>query len=146
MKSEKLGRVCFFAAGLATSAMALYHFRLPHIWGWERFAANLPPAISWGLFSINFFFSFLLLWGGLITIIAAFRLEKVNRFGWFCLLGVGIFWVVNAVYQIAVPMPLPESMRVLKWGLLAFALVVALLYLLPIFLLAKKADANGKTL
>lgn len=137
MKSETLWKACLSIAGISSSVMALYHFRLPSLRSWEKYVTAVPPAIKWGIFSINFFFSSLLLWGGIMTIIAALRWKKIDLLGYLALAGMFTFWVVNAIYQAFIPMPLPESMAVLKFAFLAFSAFVALLYFLPIFMSLK---------
>jgi len=46
--------------------------------------------------------------------------------------GMGTFWVMNGLYQIFIPMPLPKMMIILRWVLSGFAFLMALSYLLPL--------------
>ncbi|MBI1744935.1 tetratricopeptide repeat protein [Candidatus Acetothermia bacterium] len=132
MRSEKIWKPSLLIAGISSAAMALYHFWLPYQWGWESKLSNTPAALSWGLFSINFFFSVLLLGGSIITFIVAFKRTETNTLAYASMLGMGVFWVVNAIYQIIIPFPLPDNLAILRWSLLAFAVLVAFLYLLPL--------------
>ena len=135
MYSEKLRRVCLLTAGIASSAMATFHFFLPHVFGWARFVAKIPSPIRWGLFSLNVFFSSLLLWGGITTIIATFRGKESHLLSYCIFIGMGCFWIINASYQILFPFPA----AVWRWILLAFAIAVAFLYLFAIYLSPHKS-------
>ncbi|MGH7456267.1 MAG: hypothetical protein ACRENG_33255 [bacterium] len=50
---------------------------------------------------------------------------------------------MNAAYQALIPMPLPESMTVLKIGLGGFAAFVALLYFLSIIVSLKNTPCKA---
>ncbi|MBI3661002.1 hypothetical protein HY230_11120, partial [Candidatus Acetothermia bacterium] len=132
MRPEKIWKPSLLIAGISSAAMALYHFWLPYQWNWESELSNRSAALSWGLFSINFFFSILLLEGSIITLIVAFKRTEINTLAYASVLGMGVFWAVNAIYQIIIPLPLPDNLAILRWSLLAFAVLVAVLYLLPL--------------
>ena len=134
MKTKKLWKTSLLVAGVFSSGMALYHFILPYHLGWKDSIIEVTAMINWAIFSLNHFFSFLLLWGGIITIITAFRWEKVDLLGYGILVGMGLFWIFNASYQIFIPMPLPERLIVLKWGLLTFSVFLVILYILAVSL------------
>ena len=130
MSPEKLRKACLVIAGLASSAMAAFHFALPHVFGWARFVNNIPSPIRWGLFSINVFFSTLLLWGGVTTIIAALN-DRGNTLLSYCIFfGMGFFWIIDASYQIIYPFP----HVIMRWVLLGFSISVALLYISGVLL------------
>ncbi len=116
-------KLSLLVAGVASCAMALYHFWLPHIFGWERFMARLPPTVRWGNFIINFCFSFLLLCAGLITMVAAFKGGDERTLSLCVAAGLAAFWTANALYQVIIPMPLPTNLQALRWGLLGFAVL-----------------------
>lgn len=139
MKTKKLLKISLLVAGVFSSGMALYHFILPYHLGWKHSLIEVTAMINWAMFSLNNFFSFLLLWGGIMTIITAFRWEKVDLLGYGILVGMGLFWIFNASYQIFIPMPLPEHLIVLKWGLLAFAVFLVILYILAVLLCLSEA-------
>ena len=128
MLSEKLRKTCLVIAGLASSAMAVFHFVLPHVFGWARFVSDIPSPIRWGLFSINIFFSTLLLWGGVITIITALNDRGRTLVSYCIFFGMGLFWIVNVSYQILYPFP----HVIMRWVLLGFSIGVALLYILGV--------------
>ncbi len=115
------------AAGILTAGMGLYHFWLPAQFGWSETLSH-DRMLLWALLSINTFFSYLLLGGGVLTVAIAVRpgpRDPVS--GWFAATMTG-FWLLNATYQLFLPMPLPPRLAVLRWVLLAFALVVLILY------------------
>ncbi len=115
------------AAGVLTSAMALYHFWLPFGFGWPE-ALSRAPMLRWGLLSINSFFSYLLLAGGAMTItLAAKPAPRDRTSGWLLMSMIG-FWLFNLCYQLLIPMPLPQRFAGVRWGLLSFALIVLFLY------------------
>lgn len=130
MAPEKLRKTCLVIAGLASAAMAVFHFVLPHVFGWARFVNDIPSAIRWGLFSINVFFSTLLLWGGVTTIIAALSDSGRTLLGYCIFFGMGVFWIIDASYQIIYPFP----QVVMRWVLLGFSISVALLYIFGVVL------------
>ena len=131
MRPQIIWKVGLLAGGVMSLAMGLYHFWLPVIFGWAKFMASEPGTIRWGHYSINFFFSFLLVWGGTLSILAAFRWGRIDLFSAWAVFGMASFWAVNLFYQLVIPMPLPESYRVVSRSLLAFALVTFLLHLVP---------------
>ena len=114
-------------AGLLSSGMALYHFWLPAIFGWSQDLKS-EPILSWALLSINAFFSYLLLAGGIGTTVIALRIVPAERAASGVQLGMLGFWILNASYQVIAPMPLPRRLAALRWGFLAFAIVIVALY------------------
>jgi hypothetical protein len=126
-------RVAIVALGLAAAsscAMAGYHFALPFIWHWSRFLGNIPAAIRWGSFSINAFFSFLLLAGGLLTGVAARALSRGASPDRGVLIAMAGFWSLNLLYQIIIPMPLPTNLWPLHVLLPGYAALTLLAYLI----------------
>ena len=130
MSPEKLRKACLVIAGLASCAMAAFHFVLPHVFGWARFVNNIPSPIRWGLFSINVFFSALLLWGGVTTIITALKDRGDTLLSYCIFFGMGGFWIINASYQIIYPFP----DVIMRWVFLGFSISVALLYIFGVLL------------
>src|SRR5436190_317022 len=63
-------KIALAIAGSSSAAMGAYHFFLPSMFHWDRFVTKVPDSIQWALFSINFFFSYLLLAGGILTLVA----------------------------------------------------------------------------
>lgn len=128
------GKITLVIGGLLTTGMALYHFWLPSIWKWNNFVSTIPGTISWGLFSINFFFSLLLLSGGILTILIALKRDRAQPFSLYFLFSLAIFWLANLGYQVFIPMPAPLHIRII---LLTFATTVLLLYIFPIIQILK---------
>lgn len=128
MKPSAIWKTSLLAAGVCSASMAVYHFSMPHQWAWASKLQATPPAIAWGAFMINFCFSVLLVWGAVMTILAAFRWEKQDAVTRCAVWGMGVFWVLNAGYQAVFPMPLPANLRAIGWFLLGFAVFVALLH------------------
>ena len=115
------------AAGILTASMGLYHFWLPAQFGWARELAQ-DRMLQWALLSINTFFSYLLLAGGVVTFAIALRRRPRDPIDAWMLIAMTGFWVLNAAYQMFLPMPLPPRLASLRWALLAFAIVVLFLY------------------
>jgi len=130
MRIHKLRKAALLIVGIASSAMATFHFFLPHIFGWADLVTGIPPPIRWGLFSVNVFFSSLLLSGGITTIIATLRNEESSLIAYCVFIGMGCFWIINASYQIIFPFPVAG----LRWILLGFAITMAFLYVLSLLL------------
>jgi hypothetical protein len=86
------------------------------------------PMLQWALLSINSFFSFLLLMGGVITMVIGVRPRPWGPIGVTFLVGMTGFWLFNTCYQLLLPMPLPHRLGGLAWVLAGFAILAALLY------------------
>lgn len=140
MIAERIPRTCLVAAGIASCSMAAFHFLLPHIFGWAHYVNDLPAPIRWGVFSINVFFSCLLLWGGIATIIAAVKYKASDLLNQCIFLGMGSFWVINVSYQVVWPFPVAT----VRWILLAFAILVGLLYIFAVVLWFNKGAAKAR--
>lgn len=125
MISPRIGTVSLIAAGIATTVMGGFHFFLPQIFAWSRFAQSLPPELQWTLSGMNTFLSLVLLLGGLATLMA---LRPRSTLGTWPARSMAVFWAFNAGYQLFRPFPTPG----VRWVLLAFALAVATLYLLGV--------------
>ena len=115
-------------AGVLTCGMALYHFWLPYAFHWGD-ALTRVPMVRWGLFIINASFSLLLLAGGVMSTAIAWRPELKAGPGRWVIVAMAGYWLFNAAYQVAVPMPMPGALAALKWAFLGFGLALALLYL-----------------
>jgi hypothetical protein len=119
--------VLWVAAG-GSLAMALYHFFLPSLWGWTSYLERVPVTVSWGVLSINAFFSTLLLLLAALTVAVAVDRQPPGAPSFAILAAAAVFWAVNAAYQLAIPMPLPAAMAALRWVLLGFAGAMLALY------------------
>ncbi len=115
------------AAGILSASMGLYHFWLPAQFGWGAELAH-DRMLQWALLSINTFFSYLLFAGGATTIAIALRPRRRDPIDAWILVAMTGFWVLNAVYQMLLPMPLPPRLAGLGWVLRGFAILVLFLY------------------
>ena len=73
---DRIARSMLLLGGGMSVAMALYHFFLPFQFHWAKFVEEIPGVIRWSLFSLNFFFSALLLIVGLLVLAAAWNLPR----------------------------------------------------------------------
>lgn len=127
---NKKGKALLVIASILTIMMAIPHFFVPFIFPWERLIKDLYPPIKWALFAMNFFFSLLLLWGGLLTLISTLKWTITRRMRYWIHGGMGLFWLVGAIYEIVFPFPILEAM----WVLPAIAFCISLLYWIAVFL------------
>ena len=114
-------------AGALTAGMGLVHFALPTIFHWGD-ALTGAPALRWGLPLINASFSYLLLAGGAVTLVMAFRPGLKAGVGRWLIAIMAGYWVLNAVWQVLLPMPMPRGLSALRWAFLGYGLAVAVLY------------------
>lgn len=121
-------------ASVLTIFMAIPHFFVPFIFPWEQLVEGLYPPVKWALFAMNLFFSFLLLWGGLISLIATLKWTKTQGIRYWIYGGIGLFWIVGAIYEIFVPFPIAEA----RWVLPGIALCISCLYGVSIFTYKRK--------
>jgi hypothetical protein len=130
--SNTLVRLSIALAAINTTGMAAYHFFLPRLWGWDTVLVNMPPAIRWASHSINFFFSFFLICGGILTFLSlrgdAWRLSQHRAL----FVVMGGFWATNLIYQLIDPLPLPPSMAIMRVGFVGFAALTCLAYAVPL--------------
>src|SRR5215471_15580307 len=125
MGREPLTRTCLLSGGACTFGLGTYHFFLPSIFRWNEFVQGAPQPI-WAIFAMNAMLSFLMSWGGLTTIFVALKRDVLGATSRFVMLGMTLFWIFNATYQVVRPPPFPTPLRV---GFLVLAIVVVLLYL-----------------
>jgi hypothetical protein len=109
--------------------MACYHFALPYIWEWGPSLDALPPAIRWGSYSINFFKSYLLLMGGALTLLAWRHLGSGRTADRGIAAAMGSFWLINALYQLCSPLPIPDRLLSIRIILVGYAAATAALHL-----------------
>lgn len=130
-------------AASCSSAMGAYHFFLPSMFHWGAFLKKVPQPIPWALFAINFFFSFLLLAGGILTFITLRALRRSSHSDRGILFAMAGFWLSNTLYQIFIPMPLPARMWPLHVVLLGFAAVTTLAYAVSLLAMRKAREAEN---
>lgn len=129
-------------AGAMTAVMGAYHFFLPMQFGWGADLAG-DAMLQWALLSINAFFSYLLLMGGVITMIMAASSRPWGPIGVSFLIGMTGFWMFNATYQVLAPMPLPHRLAKLAWVLAGFAIVAAVLYAISMWRHSNRAKSTS---
>src|ERR1700682_1286915 len=138
MKRARAAKIALAVAASSSCAIGAYHFILPSMFHWGAFVTKIPSVIQWALFSINFFFSFLLLAGGILTFVALRRLHRSAPPDRGILLAMAGFWIVNTLYQVFVPMPLPPKLWLLHIVLLGYGIIAALAYLVSLVALRKR--------
>lgn len=101
---------------------------------------SVPQPIPWALHSINFFFSFLLLAGGVLSFVALREFRRANHCDQGILIAMAAFWLANSLYQIFVPMPLPAQLWPLHAVLLGFAVTAVLVYVISVLAMRAVRD------
>ena len=135
-------RMLLILGGSFTTAMAAYHFFLPTMFGWAGEVRSVFPTVRWALFSLNFFFSFVLLALGVLTLLGVL-LRRTHEWTYLAVaVAAAGFWLVNGSYQVIVPMPMPHRLVLLSYFLKAYAFGVALLYVIPIVRIARARRAS----
>ena len=125
MNPLRWAKLALLAAGSSSCAMAGYHLHLPWEWHWGSSLGSLPPTLRWAIYSMNFFMSYLMLAGGLLTLVAWRRIRCGRPADRGIVAAMGSFWLVNTIYQLTLPMPLPWRLAALRFALVGFAAVVA---------------------
>ncbi|MFB3918365.1 MAG: hypothetical protein ACE14M_16670 [Terriglobales bacterium] len=121
-----IGRAALVTAGIGSCGMAVFQLYAPRLYGWEQYFSLIPPHVAWAMKAGSVFFSFLVAWGGFLTVLAGARRGPMGGLGYPILCGLAIFWIVNVLYQIRIPAPLPgNSGRVV----LGCTIAIALLYI-----------------
>ena len=142
--TPKLTATISLAVGASlSSSMGAYHFFLPWQFHWGAFLKKIPQPIPWALFSINFFFSFLLLSGGILTFVALGAFLRSCHCNHGILIAMAGFWLANSLYQIFVPMPLPAQLWALHVVLLGFAIIAMLAYAASVLAMRAMKDSSN---
>ena len=128
---DRIARSMLLLGGGMSVAMALYHFFLPFQFHWGKFVEEIPGVIRWSLFSLNFFFSALLLVVGLLVLAAAWNLPRHQPLALLIVGGAASFWLANFTYLLIFPFPVPPSMYAVKLGLESFAAASFVLHGIP---------------
>jgi len=124
VRRESLWRACLLVAGACTTAVGAYHFFLPGLFRWKENLQGAPETM-WALFAMNAMLSFLMCGGGLTTIFIAVKRDRSGTVARFVTMGMAVFWVFNASYQVLQSPPFPAPLRI---GFLALAIFLAFLY------------------
>jgi len=138
--SSKIASRCLTVAGVATAGMGLYHFFLPTMFHWDHFLDAVPAPVHWGAIFLNLSFSALLVWGGALTVLVARR--RRDRIARAIVIGLGGYWLFNAIYQIASPLPVPSELAYVDWLLLGFASAVTALYAIALAIDLRPATSD----
>ena len=114
-----------------TMGMAVYHFFLPTQFGWSNHIPESLATISWALLMLNNSFSFNLFILSGFLMYFAFNRQRNTQTLLVLTAAVLAFWIFSAVYQIAVPMPLPERLEWIGMLLPAVAVLNAAILAVP---------------
>lgn len=126
---KKLGTITNTTAGLLTISCGVLHLFLPYVFPWQEQLEQTCSYMTWAMFADNFFFSILLIWAGLLSLVA-FSALKLNKTGLLWVTGgMSLFWLIGCVYEIIFPFPFP----VVEWVLPIFAFLTACLYGVALF-------------
>ena len=125
MTRPMIVKALLLTAGVASAAMAAFHFFLPTVFQWSRYMTSVPTSIRWAMDAINVFFSTLLLLGSVGTIRVALSSRGSTMIIW----GMTLFWMVNTAYQLLWPFP----QRTVWWGTFAFAALMVVSYSLALW-------------
>lgn len=122
----KLPKILNITASVFTIFMGVSHIFVPFVLPWQDHLDNLYAPITWALYAMNFFFSILLAWGGILTLIAFtsrnFR-KWING-------GIAAFWIIGGIYEVIYPFPIAEA----RWVLPIIAFFIAILYVIALFM------------
>ncbi len=128
--NPKTHKKLLITASALTIMMAVPHFFVPFIFPWDELITGLYPPIQWALFAMNFFFSLLLLWGGILSLVSTLKWTMTKSMRYWIHGGLGLFWLIGAIYEILVPFPIVEA----KWILPIIAFMISCLYVMAVFL------------
>ena len=137
MKS-KSPRTLLIIASIFTIVMAIPHFFVPFIFPWEQLIDGLYSPIKWALFAMNIFYSFLLLWAGVLSFICAIKPNISQSIYHWINGGIGLFWLIGAIYEIIIPFPINEA----RWILPCMAFFISILYGVSIVKYNKPQDGG----
>lgn len=118
---RRVSSACLVAAGVFTALNGLAHLALPFVYPWHQHVAGVYPPIQWALFATTVFFGALLVLAGILTIQVGSSIAEPTRIETTLVVGMGAFWLLSALYGVAVPFPAP----VVEWLIPIFALLVA---------------------
>lgn len=124
-------------ASVLTVLMGFSHLFVPLFLPWEQHVSEVYAPISWALYAMNFCFSYLLTWGGILTYIS----YKHNHLRKWIVGGMASFWIAGGFYQLLFPFPLAEA----RWILTIIAFAISILYLAALFINEKEEEVESKT-
>jgi hypothetical protein len=90
---------------------------------------------------MNFFMSYLMLAGGVLTLVALHRAQAGKPADRGIVAAMASFWLINTLYQLLIPMPLPSHLFLLRLALVGFAVLTASAYGLAFLALGAQTQA-----
>jgi hypothetical protein len=133
MRTPKVWSISLGLAGLHDCGISLYHSVLPYQMGWRRGLEGVAESVVWAVFALNFSWSVLVFLAGVLVFHAARLGPEAGTFARRTVFTVGLFWAIHGAYTWIHPLPLPPSLRALKYFLLAFPVVAVFLHWWPLF-------------
>jgi hypothetical protein len=121
-------KLCLVVAGVLSLSMGGFHLFLPRVFDWSRGMRSAPDSLEWALFSLNVFWSVLILLTGVLAIVLARRDWSEHAPGRAVLGALACYWLVHALYLLVFPFPLPANLQWLGTAFVGFALLQALLH------------------
>src|ERR1041385_3099917 len=129
MSASKSWTAALMLAGLLQVGIAAVHFRLLAWVGADR--ASLPPQLGWGLFTLNFSWSLLVMLIGIRTLYAT-KVNANERFVRVVVAAAALFWAVHGLYVALTPMAVPPRLAWIQAPIVAFPFSVAALLLIAL--------------
>src|SRR5262249_24968727 len=115
--SSSWSKVLLVIAALHDCAIGSYHFILPSQWHWGAGLQSLPASLVWGIYTLNFSWSLLMLIVGAMILYAAVQDVRGNLFVRRVVFGVGLFWALHGAHLWLYPVPVPHSLLWLRYAL-----------------------------
>lgn len=131
-------------AGLHDCAIGAYHLILPRQWNWDAGLQSVPASLVWGVYMINFSWSLLILTVAALIFYAAAQDPTASAFARRVVFAVGLFWALHGVYLWFHPVPVPDSLAWLGYGLAAFPAIAIILHWLPLWLTRVSFKAGSR--
>jgi len=144
VERSSLWKVLLVIAGLHDSVIGAYHLVLPRQWNWATGLQNVPASLEWGVYTINFSWSVLILTVAALVFYAAAQDPQASVFPRRVVFAVGSFWGLHGIYLWFHPVPVPDSLVWLRYALAAFPAVAVILHWLPLWLTRVSSKAGAR--
>ena len=144
MRQSSVWKVLLVIAGLHDSAIGAYHLVLPRQWNWAAGLQNVPAILVSGIYILNFSWSLLILTVAALIFYAAAEGPTASVFARRVVFAVGLFWAVHGIYLWLHPLPVPDSLAWLKYGLAVFPALAIILHWLPLWLTRVSSKAAAR--
>lgn len=132
MNTAKFHLTLLRAGVFLTLVMAVYHFYLPYQFRWDPAFIDGSNAEWSTRYSLNNYFSFLLIILGGTLGYEVFYKQRAEGGSQPLTFVLALFWVVSAIYQIIDPMKFPAQSGNLGLILTTFAFVNAAIFVIPL--------------